>query len=221
MSQACGHSYECSLLGVTTLLRRHYGRDKLTGMQHTLHRPPLVNAPDLEAAPTFSVVIAYEDFETGKHAKRTYDFLVENLGREYNFVNQMWKFEVLTIPKLREIAAEDAAKADIIIISSHGRELPDQTKIWIESWLEQPRNPLALVALFDSPWRYETNDVRDYLAEVARRGEMEFFAQDESATGMKRYNSEETTRSGAPTSETLSVLAEVIDEARGCSSFGK
>ena len=35
--------------------------------------------------PTFNVVIAYEDFETGKHAKKTYDYLAEHLGRDCRF----------------------------------------------------------------------------------------------------------------------------------------
>ena len=34
----------------------------------------------------------------------------------------MWKFEVLSIPELREIAAKDAAMANLIIVSSRGDE---------------------------------------------------------------------------------------------------
>ncbi|MGH7971380.1 MAG: hypothetical protein ACREIC_21895, partial [Limisphaerales bacterium] len=99
-------------------------------------RPPL-NAVEIEGSPAFTVLIAYEDFDTGKLAKRTYDFLVENLGRDCSFVNQMWKFDVLGIPNLREIAVEDAARADIIIISSRGDELPEHIKLWVEAWLAE------------------------------------------------------------------------------------
>jgi len=45
--------------------------------------------------PIFNVVIAYEDFETGKTCEGTYDFLVNNLRHECRFENQMWKFDVL------------------------------------------------------------------------------------------------------------------------------
>src|SRR5262245_57788797 len=97
-------------------------------MQNTLTFPPLKSA-ERESAPTFNVVIAYEDFETGKNAKKTYDFLVEHLGHECEFSNQMWKFDVLALPKLKEMAARDAADADIIIISAHGTsELPPEVK---------------------------------------------------------------------------------------------
>jgi hypothetical protein len=147
-------------------------------MQHTLTLPP-ANPPEVEANPVFNVLIAYEDFETGKHAKRTYDFLVENLGSDCHLTNQMWKFDVLSIPKLREIAVRDATQADIIIISNHGLELPDYVTKWMESWLMEGTNALALVALFEKPETVASSfpPAREYLAEVAKRGHMEFFAQ--------------------------------------------
>src|ERR1700719_1039168 len=102
---------------------------------------------DLESFTAFNVFMAYEDLETGKHAKGTYDFLVERLGHECQFNNQMWKFDVLGIPELREMASRDAALADIVIISCHGSNaLPQPVKLWIEGWLSQESNPVALVA---------------------------------------------------------------------------
>lgn len=147
-------------------------------MRHALTCPP-INASDREATPSFNVLIAYEDFETGKHAKETYDFLVENVGHDCHFTNQMWKFDVLLLPRLQAIALEDAARADIIIVSSKARELPAHVTSWIEAWLGQAQHPLALVALFQTtPAEPDgINRARQYLAEVARRGNMEFFAQ--------------------------------------------
>jgi hypothetical protein len=145
-------------------------------MQHSLNSVP-PSAFDLEFNPAFNVLIAYEDFETGKHARKTYEFLVEHLGQDSQFANQMWKFEVLQIPNLREMAARDAAMADVIVISGHGgSQLPAHVRLWIEAWLAAPRNAIALVALFDPP-REHTQSIRTYLADVARRGKMAFFAQ--------------------------------------------
>jgi hypothetical protein len=117
--------------------------------------------------------------ETGKQAKTTYDFLVKNLGADCHFTNEMWKFEVLGIPHLQEMAANDAAKADIIIISCDGTQLPPEVSAWIERWLGQPHHAFALVAMFDSPVEQTEvrNEVRSYLAGVAKRANMEFFAQ--------------------------------------------
>ena len=147
-------------------------------MQRTLNCVPLI-VPDAETNPAFSVVIAYEDFETGKLAKRTYDLLVENVGHDCTFVNQMWKFDVLSIPKLREIAIEDAARANIILVSCRGTDLPRHVKAWIEAWLNQARHPRALVALFSRPREgmSQISATRDFLADMARRAGMEFFAQ--------------------------------------------
>lgn len=174
-------------------------------------------------SPAFSVIIAYEDFATGKHAKRTYDFLVETLGRDCNFVNQMWKFDVLSISNLREIAVEDAAKADIIIISSHGRELPGPVIQWIEAWVERALNPLALVALFDRTGEdpRTTASVRRYLEAIAKRGGMEFFAQPEG-----RMKAPPADLGGAVLDDsesdgrTLSTLAGALQKASNCSRWG-
>jgi hypothetical protein len=181
-------------------------------MQHALNCPPLI-VPDMEASPVFSVVIAYEDFETGKHAKRIYDFLVENLGHDCMFVNQMWKFDVLSIAKLREIAIEDAAKADIILVSSHGLDLPEHVKLWTEAWLQHEPHPLALVALFDR--MSETQAVRDYLQEVARRGDMEFFAQPEALTESREPDLQLSGSAGArlnTSTRALSALAGAVQQ---------
>lgn len=154
-------------------------------MTRSMSLPPLESS-DLENSSTFNVVIAYEDLETGKIAKTTYDFLVENLGRDCRFINQMWKFDVLSIPKLREMAARDATQADIIIISSHGSDLPAEVRTWIELFLAEPNHAIALVALFDSPDAEATFQARSYLARVAERGEMEFFAQPDEWPGHHR-----------------------------------
>src|SRR4051794_21772473 len=105
---------------------------------------------------------------------------MENLGHDCHFSNQMWKFDVLAIPNLREMAARDAATADIVIVSCRGgSELPAQVKSWLELWLAQQSNAIALVALFDSRGEDTAQNLanRTYLAEAAKRGQMEFFAQ--------------------------------------------
>ena len=175
-------------------------------MTRTLHLPPL-ESPDLDLDPTFNVLIAYEDFEAGKHAKKTYDFLVENIGHDWQFTNQMWKFEVLGIPKLREMAARDAMMADIVVISCHGTELPPDFKVWVESWVAEPNHPIALVALFDYQHR-QADEARSYLADVARRGQMAFFAQPDELP--ERRNSEDfftLQRNSSFKRRTLSTLA--------------
>jgi hypothetical protein len=185
----------------------------LHDMQRTLTFPP-VDSPEVESNPVFNVLIAYEDFETGKHAKETYDFLAENLGRECQLTNQMWKFDVLSIPKLREIAVRDAAMADIILISSHGEPLPEYVKKWTESWLMEGTQALALVVLFDRPETQSgaaSSPLREYLADVAKRGRMEFFAQPDVWPSIGRRNIPFFVhRDSVATNRTLSTLAGAV-----------
>jgi hypothetical protein len=141
-----------------------------------------------ETPPVFNVVLVFEDFNTGKRAKRAYDFLAANLTHEWQLISQMWKFEVLSIPELRELAAKDAAMANLIIVSSRGdRELPDPVKDWIEMWLGYGGDAVALVALFDSPPEQarHARATQTYLERVARRGQMEFFTWPEIGLGVQ------------------------------------
>jgi hypothetical protein len=137
---------------------------------------PAFGNSDREVNSVLNVVIAYEDLETGKRAMKTYEYMVQQLGDQCLFANQMWKFDVLAVPKLKEIAAKDAAAAEIIIISAHeGRELPNEVKAWIEMWLAYRTEASAIVGLFAG--QSETNPVRSYLEEIARRAQIEFFCQ--------------------------------------------
>src|SRR5262245_49653703 len=190
---------------VIQALRSHF-----RAMQHnTLTFPSLPSAGG-ERDLAFNVVIAYEDFETGKNAKKTYDFLVEHLGDECAFNNQMWKFDVLSLPKLREMAIGDATQADIIIISAHGtNDLPSQVKTWIEQSITGKPHAIALVGLFDT--ESCQNHSCEYLAEVARRGGMEFFSQPGVWPGGEK-GATIAAPEGHRADKTISVLAELVQQ---------
>ena len=75
--------------------------------------------------------------------------------------------------------------------------LPADVKAWIELWLGRQSTAFALVALFDQPEKCmdQVKNIQNYLARVAKRGEMEFFAQpdvwprDETAPVPQRWPS--------------------------------
>ena len=180
-------------------------------MTRALNLPPF-EANDPDTNPTLNVLIAYEDFEAGKRAKETYDFLVANVAHDYQFSNQMWKFEVLSIPKLGEIAAQDAALADIVIISCQGHDLPAETKAWLELWLGQRIRAIALVALFAQPNLVGAAKVRSYLAGVALRGQMEFFAQPDESPGQPKPRAfVASLRKGTLAEQTFPMLTTAVE----------
>ena len=179
---------------------------------------PAFGSSDADGNPALNVVIAYEDLETGKRAMKTYDYLVEHLGDQCLFANQMWKFDVLAVSKLREIAAKDAAAADMIIISAHeGNQLPHEVKAWIERWLGYKTRASALVGLFGS--ESVDNPVRDYLAGVAKRARIEFFCQPGLWPGQpERYGPLDLAWSR--NEKTFSVLANVMKQEPTISHWG-
>jgi hypothetical protein len=102
--------------------------------------------------PFLNVVILYEDFGTGLRARRSLDLLPNRLAANAPLSTKLWRIELLADPLLGEQAALEAAAADVIILSVHGRRgLPDEVRKWLSGWLahKEPR-PYALGVLLDS-----------------------------------------------------------------------
>jgi hypothetical protein len=92
----------------------------------------------------------------------------------------MWKFDVLSIQKLADVAAKDAVSADIVIVSCDGANpLAEPVKNWFESWAQQPSKGGALIVLFAHAEESlsTSQEIRHYFDALARQGNMEFFAQ--------------------------------------------
>jgi hypothetical protein len=143
-------------------------------MQHTLSRPP-IGLSDRTPESLLNIVIAYEHFESGKHAKQTCDVIAENLKYECRCNAQMWKFEVLSISKLREMAVADAREAHIIVVAcQRNSKLPAHVVEWLTSGLARQGRAIALVALFQCP-PSEASAVRHELATLAERAGVRFF----------------------------------------------
>lgn len=129
----------------------------------------------------FAAVAVHEDVAT---EGRVHEFclnLGRHLGTQCEVIKQLWLLTELRLPQLRAVAAGEAATADLVIVSvHHAAALPPEVKDWIELWLEhKPRRSVALLALFDPLYRGDSSLMKAYLAEVARRGKLQFLAQSE------------------------------------------
>jgi len=86
-----------------------------------------------------NVVIAYADFSSATVAKQILEESLRVLSSHFVVKTTLWKFDLLNLPVLREIATQDAAEAQIIIISAHKEYgLPEGAKTWVESCLTNP-----------------------------------------------------------------------------------
>ncbi len=176
---------------------------------------------EAESRPTLNVVIMYEDFAAGSHAQETYDFLVSQLGHDFDFNNQMWKFDILENSKMRQLAVKDAAASDLILVSTHGAgELPEGAKCWINEWAENKGSAKALVALVDRPTDLfaENTSIRSYLQEAARRADVDFFGQPDDLPEQEEDFSEGQISERAQ--QTSLVLTDFIHQSSDDSHWG-
>ena len=147
-------------------------------MQRTVSNSA-VSAPERRAIPAFKVVVAYEDFATGLEAKRACDFVSASFTHEWTVLSQMWKFELLGVAELRQLAAQAATMANLIIVACHGdRELPADVKTWIETWRASKGDAVGLIGLFDCPpgQAKPACVTQAYLEHVAQKSHMDFLA---------------------------------------------
>jgi hypothetical protein len=140
-------------------------------------------ANDAETKPTINFVIVSEDLPRGVLAKHLYDDLVDQMGEELAFTYEVWPYRGLKDPQLRDLAARDAAEADVILFAISGREdLPEEVKTWMQTWLGVSDRPGALVLLSDQnngSGEYLEN-IRSYLRERASKAGLEFLANTEA-----------------------------------------
>jgi len=128
-----------------------------------------------------SVVAAYEDSATDARVNEFCQRLTANLGSDCQVAKQMWLFTELRVAQLRGIAADDAARAGLVIVSvHHAQGLPDEVKTWIEAWLARKRSqPVVLLALFDPLYRGDSSSMKAYLEKAAAKAKVPFLAQSE------------------------------------------
>lgn len=128
-----------------------------------------------------TAVAAYEDAATGARAEEFCESLGRLLGSNCELTKQMWPLSELRLPQLRSIAAGEAARADVVLVSVHHSEaLPADLASWVEQWAHlKHKRVCVLLGLFDPIHQGVSASIRAYLAEVARKAQIEFLAQSE------------------------------------------
>lgn len=127
----------------------------------------------------FNVLTMYEDFGTGKRAKKGLDYVAEQLGNDFEFRHSMWRLDILQDPKLNILAAPALAEADLVIISLRGEgQIPAKIRTLIDTRLSEKTNrACALVALFEAAASATRSSVYACLADLAGQHGLDFFEQ--------------------------------------------
>jgi|GEM_PF-1571363 len=106
----------------------------------------------LDTGELLNVILVYEDRASAQRGLALYQRLMNDLGVEYEFNLNVWKFAVLGLARLDEISTEQAAAADLVIVCTRDESAPpERVQAWFERWLElKGRDDCALVMLGDA-----------------------------------------------------------------------
>src|ERR1044072_9433053 len=85
-----------------------------------------------ESAGACQAVVLYENAAAQGNATELCHRLVTQLGSDLDFVFQSCEFRHLTDPTIAHRTVEAAATADIILVATHGDDLPPAMCAWLE-----------------------------------------------------------------------------------------
>jgi hypothetical protein len=104
------------------------------------------------------MVVVYEDVAAHDRAMEMGSRLATQFGDEPAFIFSSWNFKELAEPAFARKAVEAAAGADVILISTHGNDLPWAVGAWLESCVgARPKAEGALVLLLAEPFSLSTS----------------------------------------------------------------
>jgi hypothetical protein len=126
-----------------------------------------------------ALMAAFEDSTTCTRVKDFCQSLSRELGEHCQIVQHVWVFSTFRMSELQDIAAEEAALSDVVIIAArHAQGLPEEVQSWIEKWLRQKGDrPAMLVALLERVYDGAENPIKAYLQQIAQRGGVELLVE--------------------------------------------
>ena len=124
-------------------------------------------------------VLACADVATGISGLTAIDDFCNGQGQHKPAgIQSIWRFELLNVAGLREIAATDAAAADLVVISTHAPGKPAAVvRQWIKAWFQARRGRQGKLLLLLDEARQNMPDlspIEKYLKKLAGLGRMEF-----------------------------------------------
>lgn len=110
-----------------------------------------LNCAPVDSLSVLNALLVYEDTETGLRGQRALASVQSGGQFESAFEVKLWRADLLNAIWLREQAAIDAARSDIIMLSFHeSRVWPTAVREWLSAWQElKSWRPSALCVLLD------------------------------------------------------------------------
>jgi len=140
----------------------------------------------------FTVVVAYEEYDSGLRALELYHRILAHWAEAVDFRLIIWKFEPLGIPSLLAKATDDAIHADLILVSLSGNHaLPSEAAAWISGWRDKTVRGPALALLLDAQYhaKLHAREILAFLRAVAHHSGLPFFSSSESTLDRTHFQS--------------------------------
>jgi hypothetical protein len=130
-----------------------------------------------EAVEQCEMAIFYDDDFARDRAMQLCDRLTDRFHEDPAFGFSWWRIRHLKDPAVAQLAAQVAAHADLVFVSSSREEPAVELKEWIKDWLPRRQgHEGALVTWVNRPptsTKAETQ-LESYLRSVAKEGQLDF-----------------------------------------------
>lgn len=125
----------------------------------------------------FNIVVVYETFVSAARALRACELLRQEIPPDVCMRINTWRIASLEDGVENELAASSASLADVVILSTPGREVPPQAlHDWMDRWVSRGINsPTALLSLFGDHLTPAANATAQLLQLKASTHGIDFF----------------------------------------------
>ena len=128
-----------------------------------------------EAKP-FRMLSIYDSEAARREATRTSEFILRELG-EIEADRNTWNVDSLDSKPIRSLLAEEATRADVIVLALTGDQPSSALKDWAAQWQKNRELSSGLLALIPSGDSDTAGELADFLYETAVTANMDFLCQ--------------------------------------------
>lgn len=125
----------------------------------------------------FRMISIYDSADSCREAAHASEVVLRELGEDILVDKKAWHLETLHNAMQREQAAEEAARADMIVIAISGETPSEALRVWAEDWPARRVLNNGLIALIPSGDSETGGAVADFLYETAISAKMDFLCR--------------------------------------------
>ena len=128
-------------------------------------------------AKPFRMLSLYDSEAANREATDTSNLVLRELGDSIEADRTIWNLDSLDTTALRKLAAEEAARADVIVIALAGNEPGKSLRQWVGQWQQKREVSGGLLALIQGGDSETGGNLADFFYETAVTANMDFLCQ--------------------------------------------